>query len=138
MRLSRRPSSPAAGDGIAELFYHSLASQYKSDSPPTRTMVVAIVDADDAERGRAADDDALDVAVAAAADDLLFWICEMHPEWSSFGRSIASRDGASHYSISVSGRRFSTAFVARESSTFCGSDLYSFWTDFHMRSGSPS
>ena len=35
-----------------------------------------------------------------------FWICESHPEWSSFDRAIASRDGAPHRCVKVRTIRF--------------------------------
>lgn len=49
----------------------------------------------------------LNVAVSDAASNLPFWICQNHPEWSSFDRSVASRNGADHHSIFVESRRFS-------------------------------
>ncbi|HVF72678.1 MAG TPA: FkbM family methyltransferase [Chthoniobacterales bacterium] len=44
--------------------------------------------------------------IAEQEGELPFWICEMHSEWSSFHRSIASRENSGHYSIDVPCIRF--------------------------------
>jgi hypothetical protein len=38
--------------------------------------------------------------------ELPFWICEPVSEWSSFDRSIASRNGSAHYPITMRCRQF--------------------------------
>jgi FkbM family methyltransferase len=43
----------------------------------------------------------LNLAVAEEEGEAPFWVCEPHPEWSSFDRSIASREGSSHHQITV-------------------------------------
>ena len=48
----------------------------------------------------------LNVAVAEEESTLPFWICESHPEWSSFDEAIAGRNGAPHHRIEVRTRRF--------------------------------
>ncbi len=48
----------------------------------------------------------LNVAVAEKEGTLPFWICESHPEWSSFSEDIAGRGGAPHRSIQVRARPF--------------------------------
>lgn len=48
----------------------------------------------------------LNVAISDQEGILPFWICDSHPEWSSFDRSIASRDGAKHHRIEVLARPF--------------------------------
>jgi FkbM family methyltransferase len=48
----------------------------------------------------------LNVAIAESDAVLPFWICDDHHEWSSFDRSVASRDGAKHHRIDVPCRRF--------------------------------
>jgi FkbM family methyltransferase len=48
----------------------------------------------------------LNCGIATEAGNLDFWICESHPEWSSFDRRIASRDGAPHHQIQVACRTF--------------------------------
>ena len=48
----------------------------------------------------------LNIGIAAEDGEFPFWICEMHPEWSSFDRMIASRDGCPHHEIRVRCSRF--------------------------------
>lgn len=48
----------------------------------------------------------LNVAMAESDGILPFWICDDVPEWSSFDRSIASRNAARHHQIDVQCRRF--------------------------------
>ncbi len=35
-----------------------------------------------------------------------FWICDTHPEWSSFDRAVASRNDADHHQIMIASRPF--------------------------------
>lgn len=53
---------------------------------------------DEVSRGRLT---ILNVGIAAEPGNLDFWICEPHPEWNSFDRGIASRDGSPHHCIQV-------------------------------------
>lgn len=46
------------------------------------------------------------VGIAETEGEFPFWICEMHSEWSSFDRSIASRENSGHYAITVPCVRF--------------------------------
>lgn len=39
---------------------------------------------------------------------LPFWVCDSMPEWSSFHRSIASREGMPHHEVAVECRSFSS------------------------------
>ena len=48
----------------------------------------------------------LNVGIAEQEGELPFWICEPVSEWSSFDRSIASRNGSAHYPITVRCRQF--------------------------------
>jgi FkbM family methyltransferase len=48
----------------------------------------------------------LNVGITAEPGHRDFWICEPHPEWSSFNRQIASRDGSPHHVIQVPCRTF--------------------------------
>ena len=48
----------------------------------------------------------INAGIAEREGELPFWICEMHSEWSSFDRSIASRENSGHYQISVPCVRF--------------------------------
>ena len=50
----------------------------------------------------------LNVGIAEQEATLPFWICDSLSEWSSFDRSVASRDGAPHHAIQVPCRRFHT------------------------------
>lgn len=49
----------------------------------------------------------LNIGVAPVQGTLDFWICDGHSEWSSFLKSIASRDGLPHHSIKVECQTFS-------------------------------
>jgi FkbM family methyltransferase len=53
----------------------------------------------------------LNVAIAATEGVLPFWVCEDVPEWCSFDRSIASRNGARHHEIEVQCRRFASVIA---------------------------
>ena len=46
------------------------------------------------------------VGIAPEEGEFPFWICELHSEWSSFDRSIASRENSGHYAIPVPCVRF--------------------------------
>ncbi len=47
-------------------------------------------------------------AIAEQEGVLPFWICDDKPAWSSFDRSVASRNGCRHHQIDVSCCRFSS------------------------------
>ena len=48
----------------------------------------------------------LNVGISDGEGDLPFWICDGNSWWSSFDRTIASRDGLDHHQINISCRRF--------------------------------
>jgi len=48
----------------------------------------------------------LNIGIAAEEGEFPFWICEMQSQWSSFDRTMASRDGRPHHEIRVHCRRF--------------------------------
>lgn len=48
----------------------------------------------------------LGVGIAQAEGKATFWVCDDHPEWSSFDRSIASRNGCRHHEVAVPTCRF--------------------------------
>jgi FkbM family methyltransferase len=48
----------------------------------------------------------LNVGIADTEGIIPFWICDVHSEWSSFNRAIASRDNCAHHEILVPTRRF--------------------------------
>jgi FkbM family methyltransferase len=50
----------------------------------------------------------LNIGIGAEEGEFPFWICETHPKFSSFDRTMASRDGSPHHEIRVPCRRFET------------------------------
>jgi FkbM family methyltransferase len=48
----------------------------------------------------------LNVGVTEHEGQFPFWVCETYSEWSSFDRSIASRDGCPHHAITIPCRSF--------------------------------
>ena len=48
----------------------------------------------------------LNVGVSEASGCAEFWICDRRPEWNSFDRRIALRDGEAHHPVKVPTRRF--------------------------------
>ena len=50
----------------------------------------------------------VNVGIAAESGVFPFWICEDHPEWSSFHREVASRDGCRHHAIDIPCRPFAS------------------------------
>lgn len=48
----------------------------------------------------------LNVGIADVEGVLPFWVCERHSEWSSFDRTVASRENSPHHVIEVATRRF--------------------------------
>src|SRR6185312_7371196 len=50
----------------------------------------------------------LNIGITAEEGELPFWICERFSEWSSFDRTIASRDGSPHHQILIPSKRFRT------------------------------
>ena len=48
----------------------------------------------------------LNVGVAEEPGDAAFWVCETHSDWSSFHRTVASRDGSPHHAVTVPCRTF--------------------------------
>ena len=55
----------------------------------------------------------LPCGIAAEGGQFDFWVCDDNPDWSSFDRSTASRNGARHHKQSVKTRTF--ASIVRES-----------------------
>jgi FkbM family methyltransferase len=48
----------------------------------------------------------LNIGISDQEGELPFWICDGVSEWSSFDKSIASRDGVAHHQIVITCRRF--------------------------------
>jgi FkbM family methyltransferase len=57
----------------------------------------------------------LSVGISDQDGALPFWICDAHPEWSSFDQSIASRENSDHHQITISCRTFKS--ILREFGT---------------------
>jgi len=47
----------------------------------------------------------LKIGICDKEGELPFWICDSISDWSSFARSVASRDGATHHEIQITCRR---------------------------------
>lgn len=65
----------------------------------------------------------LEVGIAEGEGEATFWICEDHSEWSSFDRSIASRDGSRHRAISVRLRGFQEILQTHGVPHYCKIDI---------------
>ncbi len=50
----------------------------------------------------------LKVGIARENGSFDFWICDDHDEWSSFHKSVASRNGAQHHAIQIPCRTFAS------------------------------
>jgi FkbM family methyltransferase len=48
----------------------------------------------------------LNIGISDREGAFPFWICDAHPEWSSFDVSVASRDDVDHHQVTISCRRF--------------------------------
>ena len=68
------------------------------EADPTLCASAAARFRDPIEQGRLT---VLNLGIAATPGTLDFWICESRSVWSSFNRSIASRDGSPHHSVPV-------------------------------------
>jgi FkbM family methyltransferase len=53
----------------------------------------------------------LNIEISNRQGTVPFWICDISPEWSSFHRSIASRDGMPHHSVMVDCRSFASVLA---------------------------
>lgn len=49
----------------------------------------------------------LNIGIASTEDEFEFWVCDDHPEWSSFDPQIASRNNSRHHAVAVKTRLFS-------------------------------
>lgn len=65
----------------------------------------------------------LPIGIAEADGQAPFWVCDDHPEWSSFDRSIASRNGASHHCVTVETCRFASIVERFGAATYCKIDI---------------
>ena len=65
----------------------------------------------------------LPIGIAKAAGEAEFWVCDDQPKWSSFDRSIASRNGARHHPVTVRTRRFGSVMEQFGSAAYCKIDI---------------
>lgn len=61
--------------------------------------------------------------IAQAAGEAPFWVCDDHPEWSSFDRSIASRNGSRHHCVTVTTCRLASVLERFGPATYCKIDI---------------
>lgn len=64
----------------------------------------------------------LNVGVASHNGEMEFWVSDQH-EWSSFDRTIASRNGTPHRAVAVQTRRFSEILAEQGIPFFCKIDI---------------
>jgi len=65
----------------------------------------------------------LNIGIAAEAGEFPFWICDDHPEWSSFDPDIASRQSCKHHSVNVITATFSDVVAEYGVPYFCKIDI---------------
>jgi FkbM family methyltransferase len=65
----------------------------------------------------------LDVGIAESEGEFEFWVCDDNPEWSSFNRSISSRNGAKHHSVTVRTRPFRDIVIEYGKPFYCKIDI---------------
>lgn len=63
------------------------------------------------------------MGIAAAEGQAEFWVCDDRPEWSSFDRSIASRNGARHHSVTIATCRFGALLERFGTPHYCKIDI---------------
>lgn len=65
----------------------------------------------------------LNVGIAQTEGEAEFWICDDWPEWSSFDRAVAGRNGSRHHSVAVKTCRFATILERFGTGTYCKVDI---------------
>jgi FkbM family methyltransferase len=65
----------------------------------------------------------LPLGIASAEGEALFWVCDDQPKWSSFDRSIASRNGARHHSVTVRTGRLGPVLEQFGVANYCKIDI---------------
>lgn len=63
------------------------------------------------------------MGIAEGADGADFWVCDDHPEWSSFDRSIAGRSGCRHHALEIPTCRFGTLLERYGTPHYCKIDI---------------
>jgi FkbM family methyltransferase len=64
-----------------------------------------------------------EVGVAEEPGELVFWVCDDNPHWSSFRREIASRQGSRHHQVIVPTVRFETLVRKHGVPDYCKIDI---------------
>jgi FkbM family methyltransferase len=65
----------------------------------------------------------LNVGVAEEAGEFPFWVCDDQPQWSSFHREIASRNGCRHHKEMVKAENFATILTEQGVPYYCKIDI---------------
>jgi len=65
----------------------------------------------------------LPVGIAEDTGHATFWVCDDHPPWSSFDRTIASRRGSRHHCVTVETRPFRSILREFGPAAFCKIDI---------------
>ena len=65
----------------------------------------------------------LSVGIAETSGVAPFWVCDDHPQWSSFDREIARRAGSRHHRVDVETRPFGSILDEFGSADFCKIDI---------------
>jgi FkbM family methyltransferase len=65
----------------------------------------------------------LNVGIAEQNGEAEFWVCDDHPEWSSFDRAIAGRSGSRHHSVRVPTCRFRAILQRFGTPFYCKVDI---------------
>jgi hypothetical protein len=65
----------------------------------------------------------LPVGIAEKSGVAPFWVCDDHPQWSSFDPAIASRAGSRHHRVDVETRPFGSILEEFGAADFCKIDI---------------
>lgn len=65
----------------------------------------------------------LNLGIAHEEGEADFWICDDHPEWSSFDRAIAGRCGSRHHAVRVPTCRFAAILERFGTPFYCKVDI---------------
>jgi FkbM family methyltransferase len=65
----------------------------------------------------------LNFGIAADEGEFDFWVCDDAPEWSSFDRVIASRNGSRHHAVRVKTKRFAHIIGEFGTPFYCKIDI---------------
>jgi FkbM family methyltransferase len=63
------------------------------------------------------------VGIAPREGEAQFWVCDDWPEWSSFDRAVASRNGSRHHAVTVKTSRFATLLDRFGPGAYCKIDI---------------